>query len=365
MSPGMPQGVSPLTGRVEARFNRVLENRGRDLVAERRFSELGGNYFRTFEYDPDINGLYLRRQDGPYIYNTGTGRGNTYIPGHDISADGRVTRTYLLPRSQAPNVSHLSRQDAIRHLSLIENSDGSFRRRGFEGTYAVRDNGTVFYGGGYHPNAGNRINLPPQTYINGRWYEGDIRLTSTTTTPEDTTPPPAGFGPGRRTQSPPPIGTAPPPSGTAPPPSGTAPPPSGTAPPPSGTTPPPPTGPQGQMSNLRMNRLDILSLATFVNNILEHAQNGRASLTQDQSNLLRSLSGNLSAMAGEQVGQTSVQLTSELEGQLREALPTLRNEQIGNVAGVFVLDGTEFSNPVDRREYSRIVESVRGLLGAQ
>ncbi|OGI08712.1 MAG: hypothetical protein A3F80_08840 [Candidatus Melainabacteria bacterium RIFCSPLOWO2_12_FULL_35_11] len=171
----MPEGISPLSGRVEARFDRVLENRARDISSGRRFTPLGGNYYQTYEYDPDVNGQYLRRENGPYIYNTGTGRGNRYIPGHDINSDGTFTRTYLLPRSQAPAISYLSRQDAIRHLSLLENPDGTFRRHGFVGTYTTRNDGTVFYGGGYHPNNGRRVDLPPQTYINGRWYEGDIR----------------------------------------------------------------------------------------------------------------------------------------------------------------------------------------------
>src|SRR3989338_11476813 len=171
----MPEGISPLSGRVEARFDRVLENRARDISSGRRFTPLGGNYYQTYEYDPDVNGQYLRRENGPYIYNTGTGRGNRYIPGHDINSDGTFTRTYLLPRSQAPAISYLSRQDAIRHLSLLENPDGTFRRHGLVGTYTTRNDGTVFYGGGYHPNNGRRVDLPPQTYINGRWYEGDIR----------------------------------------------------------------------------------------------------------------------------------------------------------------------------------------------
>src|SRR3989338_4417061 len=170
----MPEGISPLSGRVEARFDRALENRGRDISSGRRFTELGGNYYRTYEYDPDVNGQYLRRGNGPYVYNTGTDRRNRYVPGHEISTDGTVTRTYFLPRSQAPTVSHLSNQDAIRQLSLIENSDGTFRRQGFVGTYTVRNDGTVFYGGGHHANGGRRIDLPPQTYINGRWYEGEV-----------------------------------------------------------------------------------------------------------------------------------------------------------------------------------------------
>lgn len=174
----MPEGIGPLSGRVEARFDRVLENRARDISSGRRFTPLGGNYYQTYEYDPDVNGQYLRRENGPYIYNTGTGRGNRYIPGHDINPDGTFTRTYLLPRSQAPTTSYLSRQDAIRHLSLLENPDGTFRRQGFVGTYTTRNDGTVFYGGGYHPNNGRQVDLPPQTYINGRWYEGDIRLGS-------------------------------------------------------------------------------------------------------------------------------------------------------------------------------------------
>ena len=152
-----------------------LENRARDISSGRRFTELGGNYYRTYEYDPDINGLYLRMENGSYVYNTGTGGNGRYIPGHDINPDGTVTRTYMLPASQAPSVSNLSRQEAIRHLSLIENEDGTFRREGFVGTYKVRDDGTVFYGGGYHPNCSDQIDLPAQTYINGRWYEGDVR----------------------------------------------------------------------------------------------------------------------------------------------------------------------------------------------
>ena len=160
-------------------YNIELKHRARNIIAGLCLTELGGNYYSTYRYDSDTNGLYIRNGNGPYIYNTGTDRNGRYIGGHEINTDGTVTNTYMLPSSQVPDVSNLSRQDAIRHLNLIENKDGTFRREGFVGTYKVRDDGTVFFGGGYHSNCGNQIDLPPQTYINGGWYSGNVRPGST------------------------------------------------------------------------------------------------------------------------------------------------------------------------------------------
>ena len=168
--------------RYDARIDQILERRANRALFQRIDDGTG-----TFRQRGDLAGRYIPGSGGTYVYNTGTDRRGRYVPGYDIGSDGTVTRTYLNPSSAAPSTSNLTRRQAILHLDLTSNPDGTYSRNGFVGTYHVAENGTVFFAGGHHRSRPG-VPLPPQTYINGRWYAGDHR--PRTTTPPQVTPPP-------------------------------------------------------------------------------------------------------------------------------------------------------------------------------
>lgn len=149
------------------------------------------------EQDPDSPNLLQHPEDkvGKYvddgktfIYNTGTGKNGQYIQGHEISKENsKVVILNLLEESKAPNSSLFKRAEVIKQLDLKEiktpegKLTGRFTREGFvngheyTGEYIVRNDGTVFFTGGSHK-SNSKLLLPPQTFINGSWYNGDVTL---------------------------------------------------------------------------------------------------------------------------------------------------------------------------------------------
>lgn len=148
----------------------LIEDRDEDSLLPFR-----GISNQLYKHKTDRVGVYIKKEEGVYTYNTGTHVSGRYIPGHVVE-DGEIERTYLQSKSERPSSSTLSRAEAIRHLELTENLNGTFSREGFEGNYLVRNDGTVYFSGGRHKNAGKPIVLPAQTYINGNWYEGNVVL---------------------------------------------------------------------------------------------------------------------------------------------------------------------------------------------
>ncbi len=222
----------------------------------------------------DFAGRYINQQGGSRLFNTGTDERGRYVNGYVVVGQGRariITPEYLRPASEAPR-SILSPAQAKEHLELetTGRTDAQgrpiYRRDGFRGDYTVREDGTIFFSGGYHTNGGRgRINLPAQTYINGRWYRGEMPVGTSslppggTTPPGNTAPPGIGIPPGNTT--PPGIGI--PPGSTAPP--GIGIPPGSTAPPgigipPGGSTPPGIGIPPGAVSRVRISPPTISNL---------------------------------------------------------------------------------------------------------
>ena len=154
----------------------------------------------------DFAGRYINQQGGSRLFNTGTDERGRYVNGYSVVGEGRsrtITPEYLRPASEAPR-SILTPPQAREHLELETTGQTDaqgkpiYRRDGFVGDYTVREDGSIFFGGGYHRNGGRgRINLPAQTYINGRWYRGEMPVgTSTSIPPGSTAPPGIGIPPG-------------------------------------------------------------------------------------------------------------------------------------------------------------------------
>ena len=159
--------------------------------------------------DRDTVGGYVQTPNGTQIYTTGTDENGRHVNGFEIAPDGTRTETSLLPASSTPQRSLLRPEEARQHLQLLGTSriDSAgrviYERAGFVGNYIVRDNGTVYFAGGYHRNgADNDIPLPSQTYINGRWYQGNV-------SPQAAPVAPPGAAPGAGAQGAP---AAPPPA---------------------------------------------------------------------------------------------------------------------------------------------------------
>ena len=261
-------GVGP-TYRGQATYNVSFQNRLLSRATNLREVKDGTGTLASAGDERDIVGRYRREDNGNVlVYNTGTDINGKYLPGHEINKrTGSVNITYLRSASEAPKKSTITKEQAIKQLGLEDAEGGVFERDGFKGKYEVRDDGTVFFKGGSHQNGGKPISLPPQTFINGRWYTGNIKLNQTDNNKQRSENSAGGIGPGsgqttitqsrpaspRPAPAPPDPGVQPPPI-TVPrapitlppvaPPSQPAPPTSqSTAPPPSQPAPPSPSRP--------------------------------------------------------------------------------------------------------------------------
>jgi hypothetical protein len=103
---------------------------------------------------------------GNGYFNSGTSNNGSYVPPFN-AREGKIIGLKAAP----PGISANADQGKAE-LDLIDNGNGTFSRKGFNGTYKVRDDGGIEFSGGFHGNRGNRIDCPPQVYFAGQgWFK--------------------------------------------------------------------------------------------------------------------------------------------------------------------------------------------------
>lgn len=198
-----PQPIQPAqrAGAVYRVDNRLEGNIRSSFQARQNLFTHNLNQEGVHLFQERTPGRVFNLGDGSYHYNTGTAPDGSYIPSFTHSRNGRITYGRL--RDYDPNARPSNPQDharrAIEQLDLADNGNGTYNRRGFVGSYTVRNDGGIEFSGGGHESSPN-IRFDRQIYYNGHWYRmpratggiapGRRRDTfSTTTQPSSVTQP--------------------------------------------------------------------------------------------------------------------------------------------------------------------------------
>lgn len=117
-----------------------------------------------------LNGYLFNTGSGNVLFNSGTDKSGGYVPPFSLRA-GKLSVEGLKDFSTAvkPENPDEHFKNSLSELKLKSNSDGTFSRKGFIGTYTRAENGGIIFSGGHHASNPN-IRFEPQIYLNGQWY---------------------------------------------------------------------------------------------------------------------------------------------------------------------------------------------------